>query len=78
MRDPCEDEIMEKEFKLKGDYIKLEQLLKVVGILDKGGQAKVYLTSNPVDVNGHNENRRGAKIHRGDVVKAEGVTIKVH
>lgn len=68
---------MEKEFVLKGDYIKLEQLLKVVGILDKGGQAKVYLASNPVDVNGHSENRRGAKIRKGDVVKASDLVIKV-
>lgn len=68
---------MDKEFSLKGEYIKLEQLLKVVGILDKGGQAKIYLTSNPVLVNGHEENRRGAKIHRGDTVVAEGITVKV-
>lgn len=67
----------EKEFVLRGEYIKLEQLLKVCGILEKGGMAKVYLADNPVDVNGHSENRRGAKIRRGDVVTAEGISIKV-
>lgn len=67
----------ERGFVLKGEYIKLEQLLKACNILEKGGQAKIYLVDNPADVNGHSENRRGAKIRRGDIVKAEGVTIKV-
>ena len=48
---------MEKEFQLKGEYIKLEQILKIFGVLEKGGQAKVYLAENPVKVNDHSENR---------------------
>ena len=53
---------MEKEFQLKGEYIKLEQ---------------VYLAENPVKVNDHSENRRGAKIRKGDTVTVEDLVIKV-
>lgn len=68
---------MTKEFPLRGEYIKLEQLLKAIGVLDKGGQAKSFLAANPAEVNGRPESRRGAKIRRGDVVKVEGVTVQV-
>lgn len=68
---------MEKEFQLKGEYIKLEQILKIFGVLEKGGQAKIYLTEKPVKVNDHFENRRGAKIRKGDTVTVEDLVIKV-
>lgn len=68
---------MEKEFQLKGEYIKLEQILKIFGVLEKGGQAKVYLAENPVKVNDHSENRRGAKIRKGDTVTVEDLVIKI-
>ena len=51
--------------------------MKIFGVLEKGGQAKVYLAENPVKVNDHPENRRGAKIRKGDTVTVEDLVIKV-
>ncbi len=61
-----------KEIEIKDDFIKLGQLLKLAGILYTGSQAKDFLYNNNVIVNGSTENRRGAKIHPGDIVKTEG------
>lgn len=47
------------KFKVKDEYITLQQILKACNILDSGGQVKAYLAENPVLVNGESENRRG-------------------
>ncbi len=65
------------KFKVKDEYITLQQILKACNILDSGGQVKAYLAENPVLVNGESENRRGKKLRPGDVVEAEGVRIEI-
>ncbi len=65
------------EFKLKDEFITLAQLLKACDIVYSGGQAKEYLASVDVFVNGEKENRRGKKIHRGDVVETNDIRIDV-
>lgn len=64
-------------FTLRDDYITLQQLLKACDIVSSGGQAKVYLETKKVLVNGQPENRRGKKIVAGDVVTLEEGTIAV-
>ena len=63
-----------KKVKIRGEeeYITLNVLLKITGIIDTGGMAKIYLKENVVLVNKESENRRGRKLYRGDVVEAEG------
>ncbi|MFD1466568.1 S4 domain-containing protein YaaA [Lapidilactobacillus mulanensis] len=58
-----------KQVRLADEYLTLTQLLKEEGIIGSGGQAKFYLQENPVLYNGESENRRGKKLHPGDVVK---------
>jgi len=60
-----------KTIKLKEneDFITLNILLKIAGIIQTGGMAKIYLQTNEVKVNGELENRRGRKLRHGDVVK---------
>jgi ribosome-associated protein len=53
---------------IRGDTIRLGQLLKLAGVLDHGGEARSYLAATPVTVNGEPENRRGRQLHPGDVV----------
>ncbi len=57
---------------LREEYITLGQLLKVVGVIGTGGEAKVYLAANVVQVNGEPEQRRGRKLRAGDVVVPPG------
>ena len=62
-----------KEIKIREDeeYITLNVLLKLANIISTGGMAKIYLQENVVLVNGEEENRRGRKLYRGDVVEVE-------
>lgn len=57
-----------KYFVIKGDYITLGQFLKEESIISSGGQAKFYLQDNPVTLNGKAEDRRGKKLHVGDLL----------
>ncbi|MCR1902740.1 RNA-binding protein [Lactobacillus taiwanensis] len=63
---------MIKKFTIKGEYITLAQFLKEESVISSGGQAKWYLKENPVQLNGELEDRRGKKLHSGDVLKLAG------
>lgn len=54
------------------EYITLNVLLKITGIIDTGGMAKWYLANYRVLVNNEEENRRGRKLYPGDIVIADG------
>ena len=43
--------------------------LKVAGVIDAGGEARSFLASNPVLVNGEPEQRRGRQLRPGDEVQ---------
>ncbi|MCR5646951.1 MAG: S4 domain-containing protein YaaA [Acholeplasmatales bacterium] len=60
-----------KPLKITTPYITLQQLLKIENIISSGGEAKFYLSSNTVLVNGEEENRRGRKLYPKDVIKVE-------
>jgi ribosome-associated protein len=57
-----------REIEIRGDMIRLGQLLKVAGIADSGADAKALLLDGAVTVNGEPEARRGRQLHRGDVI----------
>jgi ribosome-associated protein len=59
------------------EFIKLDQLLKLAGIVQTGGEAKHLIRSGAVMVNGQVETRRGRKLHDGDVVVVEGEELVV-
>ncbi len=59
------------------DTIKLDQFLKLKGIVQTGGEAKLLIQSGEVRVNGKTETRRGRKLVEGDRVSALGETFKV-
>ena len=49
--------------------MKLDQFLKWNNIVSTGGEAKIFINSGQVSVNGEIEKRRGRKLKIGDVVK---------
>lgn len=57
--------------------IKLDQFLKVVGMVQSGGQAKLLIQAGEVKVNGAVETRRGRKLLLGDRVATMGNTFNV-
>lgn len=57
--------------------IELQQFLKVIGVVDSGGQAKWLVKSGDVLVNGEVELRRGRKLVVTDQVSIDGKHFKV-
>jgi len=49
--------------------MKLDQFLKWHNLVSSGGEAKFFIKSGQVSVNGHIEMRRGRKLILGDKVK---------
>jgi ribosome-associated protein len=66
-----------REIEVRGDVIRLGQLLKVAGLVDSGGEAKAVLAEGGVTVNGEPEARRGRQLRDGDVVAAAGESVRV-
>jgi ribosome-associated protein len=65
------------DFRLEGDYIELNQLLKLSGLCDSGGAGKMIVASGDVKVDGKTELRKTCKIRAGQVVTLAGVKIRV-
>ena len=66
-----------ESIKIKDEFIKLGQLLKLAGFCDSGVDAKFVIQDGLVKVNGEVETQRGKKLHDGDVVTYNGETIQI-
>ena len=58
---------------IQTEFIKLQQVLKLAGLVDQGSDVKYYLAEGMVFVNGEQASERGKKIRHGDVVEVKGV-----
>jgi ribosome-associated protein len=68
---------MAREVAIRGDTIRLGQLLKLAGVVGAGGELKAFLAEQPVLVNGEPDARRGRQLHPGDVVTVGGEELSV-
>ena len=68
---------MPREVAIRGDTIRLGQLLKLAGMVGAGGELKAMLATTPVLVNGEPDARRGRQLHPGDVVAVAGEELRV-
>jgi ribosome-associated protein len=64
-------------FELNGEFVELNQLLKLAGLCDSGGAGKVLVASGAVKVDGKQELRKTAKIRAGQRVTIGDVQISV-
>ncbi|PJK01365.1 RNA-binding protein [Lysobacteraceae bacterium NML91-0213] len=64
-------------FDLDGEYVELNQLLKLAGLVDSGGAGKALVAAGAVRVDGAVESRKTAKIRSGQVVQLDGIEIRV-
>jgi len=69
--------IQKLTFELNGEYVEVNQLLKLVGVVDSGGAGKNMVASGAVKVDGKAESRKTAKIRAGQVVSLGDVRITV-
>ncbi|MEO5566796.1 MAG: RNA-binding S4 domain-containing protein [Luteimonas sp.] len=65
------------EFTLEGDFVELNQLLKLVGLADSGGAGKALVASGVVQVDGAVELRKTCKIRAGQQVRVGEAWIQV-
>ena len=68
---------MARDVQIRGEMIRLGQLLKLAGVIEAGGQAAAFLASNAVLVNGEPEQRRGRQLHAGDTVRAGDAVLRL-
>jgi len=66
-----------REVPIRGEMIRLGQLLKLADIVGGGGEVKVYLAESEVTVNGEPEQRRGRQLQPGDVIIANGTELRI-
>ena len=64
---PNESEIPQT-VRIHTDYITLQDLLKLVGAVDTGGEAKIRIQNCEAEVNGAICTQRGKKLRPGDTV----------
>lgn len=67
----------EEDFILKGDYIRLDDLLKNVGVVQTGGHAKIVIQNGEVKVNGETCTMRGKKLRSKDTAEFEAVIYNI-
>ena len=65
------------EIKIKDEFIKMGQLLKLAGLVSSGIDAKIVIQEGEVLYNGEVDTRRGKKVYPGDTVEFDGEVIKV-
>ncbi len=65
-----------REIIIRGDMIRLGQLLKLADLASGGGDIRAILEDG-VLVNGAHEDRRGRQLHPGDEVQAVGEHLMV-
>lgn len=68
---------MTHDVRIRGEVIRLGQLLKLAGAVDSGGDVKAFLAATTVLVNGEPESRRGRQLRAGDEVRAGDDVVRV-
>ena len=65
------------EIKITSEFITLGQFIKYLDIIHSGGEAKSYLKTASVVINGEPDNRRGRKLRVNDVIEIENKVFKI-
>ncbi len=64
-------------FSLKGEYIQLIQLLKVMNWVEHGAMAQLVVEEGLVKYNGEVDYRKRLKVRKDDVVEFDGQQVKI-
>jgi ribosome-associated protein len=66
-----------RDLPIRGESIRLGQVLKLSGLADSGGEARGLLEQGAVTVNGEVETRRGRQLRHGDVVALGAEALRI-
>ncbi len=59
------------------EYIQLNQLLKLLNLVESGGEANQLIVEGIVKVNGNTDTRKRKKLYAGDKVQFRNVNIEI-
>lgn len=65
------------EIQISTDFVTLGQLLKIADLIGSGGEAKSYLATHKILVEGVSDNRRGRKLRNQMIVEIENVQYRI-
>jgi len=65
------------EIRIRDDFIKLGQAMKLAGLVDEGFEAKEVIQNGEVTVNGEVDTRRGRKLYVGDTFCYQNQTYQI-
>jgi ribosome-associated protein len=68
---------MPRDIQIRGEMIRLGQLLKLAGLADSGGEARALIERGAVTVNGEVETRRGRQLHPSDEIGIEDDSVRI-
>ncbi|HYH58393.1 MAG TPA: RNA-binding S4 domain-containing protein [Thermoleophilaceae bacterium] len=68
---------MPQDVPIRGEMIRLGQLLKLAGVVEVGGEVRAFLAEATILVNGEPDARRGRQLHPGDTVLVNGLELRV-
>jgi ribosome-associated protein len=66
-----------REIAIRGEKIRLGQMLKLAGIVESGSDVKALLAADPAWVNDERETRRGRQLRVGDAVRIGAHELRV-
>ncbi|MCG2823140.1 MAG: RNA-binding S4 domain-containing protein [Desulfurivibrionaceae bacterium] len=66
-----------QQIAVRDEVIRLGQFLKLAGVVDTGGEAKLRIQEGEARVNGEVETRRGRQLVAGDLVEFGGEVLEV-
>ena len=68
---------MMDQIKITTEFIRLDAALKMGGMAETGGQAKVLIQNGEIKVNGEICTQRGKKLRPGDRAECGGKAVEV-
>ena len=66
-----------QQIAVRDEVIRLGQFLKLAGVVETGGEAKLRIQEGEAKVNGEVETRRGRQLVAGDLVEFGGEVLEV-
>ena len=69
--------MIQNEFSIQTEFIKLESAMKFANMTESGGMAKAEIQDGQVKVNGEVCTMRGKKLYPGDTLTYMGITYRI-
>ena len=69
--------MQELEFTLDKEFIELNKLLKILALVESGGQANTIISEGHVRYNGEVDTRKRLKLRKGDLVEFDETRIRI-